>query len=164
MQQIQASTSAFAAILGDGSVVTWGEACNGGDSSAVQDQLKNVQQIQASDAAFAAIRGDGSIVTWGHPGYGGDSSAVQDRFTEVCEEVPRSLALQVGLAAAQNKTHTSTCDRNADELPVALLLVQTSSSSVKNLNLKPSRLLTLSPKALCHCVLRLAESYLNHQK
>ena len=31
--------SAFATILGDGSVVTWGNADSGGDSSAVQDQL-----------------------------------------------------------------------------------------------------------------------------
>ena len=46
--------------------MTWGNAfCHGGDSSAVQDQLKNVQQIQASDSAFAAILGDGSVVTWG---------------------------------------------------------------------------------------------------
>ena len=37
----------------------------GGDSSAVQDQLKIVQQIQASTNAFAAILGDGSVVTWG---------------------------------------------------------------------------------------------------
>ena len=35
----------FAAILGDGSVVTWGEAASGGYSSAVQDQLRDVQQI-----------------------------------------------------------------------------------------------------------------------
>ena len=57
MQQIQASRSgsgdglyvgAFAAILADGSVVTWGDSDSGGDSSAVQKQLKNVQQIQAS--------------------------------------------------------------------------------------------------------------------
>ena len=42
VQQIQASGSAFAAILDDGSVVTWGNApVQGGDSSAVQDQLKN---------------------------------------------------------------------------------------------------------------------------
>ena len=40
--------AAFAAILGDGSVVTWGDAECGGDSRAVQGQLKNVQQIQAS--------------------------------------------------------------------------------------------------------------------
>ena len=38
---------AFAAILGNGSVITWGIAGNGGDSSDVQDQLKNVQKIQA---------------------------------------------------------------------------------------------------------------------
>ena len=36
---------AFAAILGDGSAVTWGKAEYGGDSSAVQDQLKNATQI-----------------------------------------------------------------------------------------------------------------------
>ena len=55
---------AFAAILADGSVVTWGAPEHGGDSRAVQDQLKNVQQIQASDSAFAAILDDGSVVTW----------------------------------------------------------------------------------------------------
>ena len=42
---------AFAAILDDGSVVTWGDADSGGDSSAVQHQLSNVQQIQARMAA-----------------------------------------------------------------------------------------------------------------
>ena len=72
-QQIQASTCAFAAILGDGSVVTWGDARRGGDSSTVQSQLKSVQQIQATSncnvlrggGAFAAILGDGSVVTCG---------------------------------------------------------------------------------------------------
>ena len=53
-------------FLADGSVVTWGEVpAIGGDSSGVQDQLKDVQQIQASSRAFAAILGDGSVVTWG---------------------------------------------------------------------------------------------------
>ena len=55
VQQIQASSGTFAAVLGDGSVVTWGDAEHGGDSSAVQDQLKNFQQIQASsDACFCS--------------------------------------------------------------------------------------------------------------
>ena len=36
-----ASGKAFAAIVGDGSVVTWGNAHNGGDSRAVQDKLSN---------------------------------------------------------------------------------------------------------------------------
>ena len=45
VQQIQASGRAFAAILGDGSVVTRGGADFGGDSSGVRDQLTNLQQI-----------------------------------------------------------------------------------------------------------------------
>ncbi|CAE7362411.1 unnamed protein product [Symbiodinium necroappetens] len=81
--RVQASAAAFAAILGDGSVVTWGSASDGGDSSAVQDQLKNVQQIQATKQAFAAILGDGSLVTWGHPDHGGDSSAVREQLKNV---------------------------------------------------------------------------------
>ena len=58
VRQIQASSTAFAAILGDGSVVTgsfaaivadgsvvtWRIPSSGGDSSAVQDQLKNASQ------------------------------------------------------------------------------------------------------------------------
>ena len=71
--QAHASGSAFAAILGDGSVVAWCRADRGGDSSAVQDQLRDVQQIQASFGAFAAILGDGSVVAW----------AVQDQLLDV---------------------------------------------------------------------------------
>eukprot|EP00439_Symbiodinium_sp_Y106_P085520 s55_g28.t2 len=74
---------AFAAILGDGTVVTWGDDHNGGDSSAVQDQLRNVRQIQASSTAFAAILADGSVVTWGDSECGGDSSAAQDQLKNV---------------------------------------------------------------------------------
>ena len=43
VQQIRAAHKAFVAIRGDGSVVTWGAAANGGDSTAVQDQLKAKQ-------------------------------------------------------------------------------------------------------------------------
>ena len=100
VEQIQASENAFAAILGDGSVVTWGDPRRGGDSSAVQDQLKNVQQIQASENAFAAILCDRSVVTWGHPGYGGDSSSVQDRLKNVQEIKPLSMLSQPFLAMA----------------------------------------------------------------
>ena len=73
----------FVARLGDGSVVTWGHGASSGDSSAVRDQLRNVQQIQASNGACAAILGDGSVVTWGHEDDGGDSSAVQDELQNV---------------------------------------------------------------------------------
>ena len=80
VRQIQASCRAFAAVLEDGSIVTWGDHLGGGDSSAVQNQLKDVQQVHAArDGAFAAILADGSVVTWGLASYGGDSSAVRDQ-------------------------------------------------------------------------------------
>ena len=71
---------AFAAILSDGSVVTWGTAAAGGDSSAVQHLLQNVLQLYATSSAFAALLGDGSIVTWGKSKCGGDSSHVRDQL------------------------------------------------------------------------------------
>ena len=49
--QIQSFSHAFAAIVADGSV-TWGGPTEGGEGSAVQAELKDVQQIQASEWAF----------------------------------------------------------------------------------------------------------------
>ena len=63
--------------------MTWGRSVSGGDSSAVQDQLTNVQQIQATHRAFAAILGDGSVVTGGAVDHSADSSAVQDQLKNV---------------------------------------------------------------------------------
>ena len=63
--QLSSTGRAFAAILADTSVATWGDNGWGGDSSAVQDQLNTVKQIEAGYTAFAAILGDGSVVTWG---------------------------------------------------------------------------------------------------
>ena len=61
VQQLQATDSAFAALLADGSVVTWGRKDWGGDSSAVQDRLRSVQQLYATNYAFAALLTDGSV-------------------------------------------------------------------------------------------------------
>ena len=83
VQQVQATQDAFAAILANGSVVTWGRSDFGGDRSRVQDQLKGVQQIQATDYAFAAMLADGSVVTWGTEESGGDSSAVKNQLKGV---------------------------------------------------------------------------------
>ena len=77
--------SAFAAIQGDASVLTWGDPDDGGDCSSIQDRLVNVQKIQASLFAFAALLGDGSVVTWGNPDCGGDSAAVQEKLKDVRE-------------------------------------------------------------------------------
>jgi hypothetical protein len=84
VQQIQATSAAFAAILADRSVVTWGDSCFGGDSSEVRGQLRNVQQIQATGDAFAAILADGSVVTWGNQ-ESGDCSTVQHQLRNVKE-------------------------------------------------------------------------------
>ena len=81
VQQVQATSRAFAAILADGSIVTWGLPGYGGDSSEVQDRLKGVQQVQATYGAFAAILADGSVVTWGDGDC--DSSGVAGQFAHV---------------------------------------------------------------------------------
>ena len=79
-------------------MVTWGHPDLGGDSSAVQDQLRNVQQVQGTSGAFAAILADGSVVAWGHPARGGDSSAVQDQLRNVQEVHSTSGAFAAILA------------------------------------------------------------------
>eukprot|EP00435_Cladocopium_sp_Y103_P071831 s53_g38.t1 len=82
--KVAATQSAFALWCAGGDrIVTWGNSGHGGDSTAVQDQLRNVQQVHATDNAFAAILANGTVVTWGHSDYGGDSTAVQDRLRNV---------------------------------------------------------------------------------
>ena len=75
--------SSFAALMGDGSVVTWGHPDCRGDSGRVQERLKNVQHIQTTRTAFAAVLDNGSVVTWGDPDGGGDSSRVQEQLENV---------------------------------------------------------------------------------
>ena len=111
VQQIQASSKAFAAILQDGSVVTWGDEDFGGDSLAVQAQLKGVQQIQVTSQAFAAILEDGSVVTWGDADSGGDSS----RSAQAC-------AADSGLLWGDGSVVTWGADSGGDSSAVRHLL------------------------------------------
>ena len=83
--RVTANSRAFAAILGDGAVQTYGDPDVGGDSRAVQDQLRSAHEIAANDMCFAAILDDGSVVTWGEPREGGDSSAVQEQLKNVTQ-------------------------------------------------------------------------------
>lgn len=67
--------SAFAALLRDGTVVTWGGRHGfgrGGNSLAVQRQLVDVHTLSSTDGAFGALLADGSVVTWGDEDYGGN--------------------------------------------------------------------------------------------
>ena len=52
--------------MADGSVVTWGDAGYGADSSSVSAELKQqaVDTIYSTWSAFAAKMADGSVVTW----------------------------------------------------------------------------------------------------
>ena len=76
----------FAALLTDGSVVTWGAPEDGGDSTAVQDQLHDILDIfgeaKLESGTFVAIRADGSLITWGRAEDGGDSSAIQNQLRD----------------------------------------------------------------------------------
>ena len=57
---------AFAVIMADGSVMTWGDKSNGGDSSSVANHLMaDVQHIYSTEGAFAALKADGTVVAWG---------------------------------------------------------------------------------------------------
>ena len=64
-------------------MVTWGSPENGGDSRAVQGQLRDVQHIYSAREAFAAVKLDGTVVTWGQSTHGGDSSAKREQLQEV---------------------------------------------------------------------------------
>jgi len=81
---------AFAAILKNGLVKTWGASSYGGDSSDIDldgDGNKNtytgskkVTQIFSTASAFAALRSDGSVLTWGNNSNGGNSSGIDFIF------------------------------------------------------------------------------------
>merc|ERR1712185_384549 len=58
----------------------WSEdIVDGGNCTAVQSQLVNVQSIYSTASAFAALKADGSVVAWGNISTGGDRSNVQEQ-------------------------------------------------------------------------------------
>ena len=84
---------AFAAIKNDGTVVSWGHAMYGGDSTSVRDDLINIEHITGSlGGAFAALRKDGSVITWGHPSAGGDSTLVAKHLNSTKQIVASKYA------------------------------------------------------------------------
>ena len=89
---IYTSNNAYAAIKSDGTVITWGGATSGGDSSiyysntntftSVSSSLQSgVVTIYSNSTSFAALKSDGSVITWGYADYGGDSSSVSASLT-----------------------------------------------------------------------------------
>ena len=76
------NSHAFAALKSDGSVITWGDSSNGGNSSTVSSSLNSgVSQIFSTRFAFAALKDDGSVITWGSSTNGGNSSSVSSSLS-----------------------------------------------------------------------------------
>jgi alpha-tubulin suppressor-like RCC1 family protein len=94
---VYSTQSAFAALKNDGSVITWGNAKFGGNSSVVvpsafpwdpdnytsiaSNLTSNVTTIFSNQSAFAALKSNGSVVTWGDSLYGGNSSSVANSLS-----------------------------------------------------------------------------------
>ena len=77
VRQIYSTVSAFAALTEEGKVVAWGK--NGGDTSAVSDQLNGgIRSIASTTEAFAALDADGGVTTWGTARFGGDTRDLAD--------------------------------------------------------------------------------------
>ena len=68
----------MAAVKRDGSVLTWGESCSGGDCASVKAQLEGgVEQVVTANRAMAAVKRDGSVLTWGLADSGPDSASIR---------------------------------------------------------------------------------------
>ena len=86
VQQLAASSKAFAAILedGHGSVVAWGDPSAGGDIDiAAMEELEGVHMLSSTHCAFAALRSNGHVVAWGDPLFGGDCGPVSSQLYNV---------------------------------------------------------------------------------
>ena len=86
--------------------MTWGHP-KGGDSSRVQNQLRNVQQICGTGGAFAAILADGSVVTWGHSDCGGSAGSKYIRFWPV--RFPGSEAVPAASCRVKEEVQLFAC-------------------------------------------------------
>jgi hypothetical protein len=70
----------FAALKGDGTVVSWGDPNSGGVTPA---GLVDVTQIFSTSLAFAALKSNGTVVSWGNPSYGGTAPAGLSGVTQI---------------------------------------------------------------------------------
>jgi hypothetical protein len=79
---IYSTNEAFAARKSDGSVVTWGDALWGGNSTSVSSALSsNVTAIFSTPYSFAALKDNGSVVTWGSFSSEGNSTSVSSALS-----------------------------------------------------------------------------------
>jgi alpha-tubulin suppressor-like RCC1 family protein len=77
---IATTAHAFAAVTMNGDIVAWGSPEHGGDASAVQDDLHDVEEIAGSSSAFVAITKQGMFLTWGNAAAAAQGKQVQNFF------------------------------------------------------------------------------------
>jgi alpha-tubulin suppressor-like RCC1 family protein len=65
VKALASTSSAFSALKGDGTVVSWGDGQNGGNNNSVRDQLVDVVSIWGDKHTFVAQKSDGSFIAWG---------------------------------------------------------------------------------------------------
>ena len=73
VDKIYFTPSAFAPVVKDGTVVTWGDLNYSSDSRSVQAALRGVDKIYSTSYEFAAVLKDRMVVTWGDQSWGGES-------------------------------------------------------------------------------------------
>eukprot|EP01059_Diplonema_ambulator_P014936 TRINITY_DN25972_c0_g1_i1.p1 TRINITY_DN25972_c0_g1~~TRINITY_DN25972_c0_g1_i1.p1 ORF type:complete len:501 (+),score=9.37 TRINITY_DN25972_c0_g1_i1:57-1505(+) len=78
IMDITTQKSAFAALLTNHSVVSWGHGSDGGDSSTVSSDLHDVVKVFTIPRAFAVLRKDRSVFSWGDVDFSTVAKALED--------------------------------------------------------------------------------------
>jgi hypothetical protein len=84
ISSLASNTGAYAAVMTNGKVVSWGDGSYGGDYTLVPAALKTgplyATSVVAAYYAFAAITNDGAVHAWGDSNYGGSTAAVANQL------------------------------------------------------------------------------------
>ena len=64
VQDIAATSNAFAARLKDGSVVSWGGDRFPSSHEKVKDQMWDILEVHGCESTFTALRSDGHLICW----------------------------------------------------------------------------------------------------
>ena len=96
---IISTSSAYAALKSDGSVVAWGEASRGGVGGVVSGLSSGVVKLISTNHAFAALKSDGSVVAWGLSSHGGSTTHPVDVSSFLTSGVIDIFSTENGFAA-----------------------------------------------------------------
>jgi len=90
VRQIFSCGDGFAAVLADGSAISW-RSRDQWITIDANSQEARIKAISSTNYAFAAIRENGSVSTWGDSASGGDSSRVSEKISQGVRDIYSSL-------------------------------------------------------------------------